>query len=167
MAEHGVDGVFLQRFLGQCDVERGNQGIRDQRDEIGRCVREAAEAEGRVFAIMFAQSFSDPSVTNLSDRYDVSGVPVDRVETVLRQDWMHLVHNQRVLDSPNYLKEDGRPVIALWGSSNEERIKFRTHDILGFGFSDREYTIHQVRGMLADISRRYQELIRMIGPRNY
>lgn len=52
MAEHGVDGVFLQRFLGQCDVERGNQGIRDQRDEIGRRVREAAEAEGRVFAIM-------------------------------------------------------------------------------------------------------------------
>jgi hypothetical protein len=52
MAEHGVDGVFLQRFAGQCDTERGNQNIRDQRDEIGRRVREAAEAEGRVFAIM-------------------------------------------------------------------------------------------------------------------
>ena len=52
MALHGVDGAFLQRFLGQCDLEGGNQAIRDQRDEVGDRVREAAEKEGRVFAIM-------------------------------------------------------------------------------------------------------------------
>jgi hypothetical protein len=50
-----------------------------------------------------------------TDRYDVTGVPVDRIETVLQKDWMHLIYQQRILDSPNYLKEDGRPVIALWG----------------------------------------------------
>ena len=49
---HGVDGAFLQRFLGQCDVEQGNEGIRGQRDEVGDRVREAAESEGRVYAIM-------------------------------------------------------------------------------------------------------------------
>jgi hypothetical protein len=53
MAEHAVDGAFLQRFLGQCDIERGNENIRNQRDEVGDRVREAAEAEGRVFAIMY------------------------------------------------------------------------------------------------------------------
>lgn len=58
---------------------------------------------------------------DLDARYDVSGVPVDRIEAVFQQDWMHLVHQQRVLDSSNYLKEDGRPVIALWGQSGEER----------------------------------------------
>lgn len=52
MAEHGVDGVFLQRFAGQCDLEMGNEGIRRIRDEVGDRVREAAEREGRVFAIM-------------------------------------------------------------------------------------------------------------------
>lgn len=52
MAKHGVDGVFLQRFAGQCDLETGNAGIRRIRDEVGDRVKEAAEREGRVFAIM-------------------------------------------------------------------------------------------------------------------
>ena len=49
MAEHGVDGAFLQRFAGQCDE---GEGILRIRDEVGERVREAAEREGRVFAIM-------------------------------------------------------------------------------------------------------------------
>lgn len=52
MAEHGVDGAFLQRFAGECDVESGSKGIMRIRDEVGERVREAAEREGRVFAIM-------------------------------------------------------------------------------------------------------------------
>lgn len=52
MAMHGVDGAFLQRFVGQCDLDGGNEGIRNIRDEVGDRVREAAEQEGRVFAIM-------------------------------------------------------------------------------------------------------------------
>ncbi len=53
MAMHGVDGAFLQRFAGQCDLEQGNEGIRKIRDEVGDRVMEAAEKEGRVFAIMY------------------------------------------------------------------------------------------------------------------
>lgn len=53
MALHGVDGAFLQRFAGQCDIEAGT-AMRKIRDEVGDRVREAAEAEGRVFAIMCA-----------------------------------------------------------------------------------------------------------------
>jgi len=52
MAKHGVDGAFLQRFAGQCDLESGSEGIRRIRDEVGERVREAAELESRVFAIM-------------------------------------------------------------------------------------------------------------------
>ena len=52
MAEHGIDGAFLQRFAGQCDLDNGNEGIRRIRDEVGQRVREAAEKENRVFAIM-------------------------------------------------------------------------------------------------------------------
>lgn len=57
MAQHGVDGAFLQRFAGQCDLEAGNEGIMRIRDEVGDRVREAAEKEGRVFAIMCVQFF--------------------------------------------------------------------------------------------------------------
>ncbi|KAH0590020.1 hypothetical protein H2248_000198 [Termitomyces sp. 'cryptogamus'] len=99
MAEHGVDGAFLQRFAGQCDLETGNEGIRRIRDEVGDRVREAAEKEGRTFAIM----------------YDVSGVPDDCIQRVLERDWVHLIRNLGVLDSPNYLREKGKAVVALWG----------------------------------------------------
>ena len=49
------------------------------------------------------------------DRYDVSGVPADNIQRILESDWIHLVRELGVLDSPNYLKEKGKPVIALWG----------------------------------------------------
>jgi hypothetical protein len=53
MAENGVDGVFLQRFLGLCDVPPGgHDGNRRIRDEVGDLVQRAAEREGRVFTIM-------------------------------------------------------------------------------------------------------------------
>ena len=51
MAEHGIDGAFLQRFAEQCQPGQEN-GIRKLRDEIGQVAREAAEKEGRVFSIM-------------------------------------------------------------------------------------------------------------------
>lgn len=62
MAMHGVDGAFLQRFAGQCEAdgraEGGNADLMRLRDEIGDRVREAAEKEGRVFAIMLVKCFS-------------------------------------------------------------------------------------------------------------
>ncbi|KAG6828413.1 hypothetical protein H0H92_008077 [Tricholoma furcatifolium] len=117
MAEHGVDGAFLQRFASQCDVENGDEGIRKIRDEVGERVREAAEKEGRTFAIM----------------YDVSGVSADRVQGILERDWGYLIRNQGVLDSPNYLREKGKAVVALWG----------------FGFENARHTPALVRAITA------------------
>ncbi|KAJ6613961.1 hypothetical protein B0H10DRAFT_2046865 [Mycena sp. CBHHK59/15] len=105
MAEHGVDGVFLQRFAGQVDPEEaGNRdpvygGTRRLRDEVGQRVREAAEAEGRVWAVM----------------YDVSGVPAAAILRVITQDFAHLVHDERIFASPAYLRDKGRPVVGVWG----------------------------------------------------
>ncbi|KAI0638931.1 hypothetical protein C8Q77DRAFT_17830 [Trametes polyzona] len=115
MAQHGVDGAFLQRFLGQTDLEQGNHGIRNQRDEVGDRVMEAAEREGRVFAIM----------------YDVCGVAPDRIQRVLEHDWLHLIRRKAILDSPAYLREQGRPVVALWG----------------FGMSDAHHSPAMVRAV--------------------
>ncbi|KAH8822899.1 hypothetical protein DL96DRAFT_1619691 [Flagelloscypha sp. PMI_526] len=100
MAKTGIDGAFLQRFLGQCDVLDGqNQDIRDLRDEVGDRVREAAEQEGRVFALM----------------YDVNGVSPERMLQIFQHDWPHIVRTKGVLDSPNYLRHEGKPVLSLWG----------------------------------------------------
>ncbi|KAF8499017.1 hypothetical protein F5888DRAFT_1686884 [Russula emetica] len=116
MAEKGVDGVFLQRFLGLCDVPPGgHDGNRRIRDEVGDLVQRAAEREGRVYAIM----------------YDVSGVPTERIQEIIEKDWNHLLREKRVLNSPNCLRENGKPVIALWG----------------FGFNDRNHSPELVRAV--------------------
>jgi hypothetical protein len=48
-------------------------------------------------------------------RYDVSGVPAERIQDIIETDWNHLLREKRVLNSPNYLREDGKPVISIWG----------------------------------------------------
>ncbi|KAK0475147.1 hypothetical protein IW261DRAFT_1495730 [Armillaria novae-zelandiae] len=105
MAEHGVDGAFLQRFAGEVDIEGGAVGNLRIRDEVGDAVMRAAEQEGRVFAIMY-----------------------DR-------DWTHLVREKGILDSPNYLHEKGKPVIALWG----------------FGFAEARHTPDLLRAITNSI----------------
>lgn len=45
----------------------------------------------------------------------MSGVAPDRIQRVLEQDWIHLLRDKGVLNSPNYLREKGKPVISLWG----------------------------------------------------
>ncbi|KAG5651099.1 hypothetical protein H0H81_009855 [Sphagnurus paluster] len=115
MAEHGVDGAFLQRFATQCDLEGGSEGIRRIRDEVGDLVRQAAEKEGRVFAIM----------------YDVTAAAPDRIQQILEHDWLYLIREKGILDSPNYLREKGKPVVSLWG----------------FGFDNAGHTPELVRAL--------------------
>ncbi|KAJ4485269.1 hypothetical protein J3R30DRAFT_3696603 [Lentinula aciculospora] len=102
---HDCLEVLSSRFLGQCDLERGSKGMPRLRDEVNDRVQEAAEKEGRVFAIM----------------YDVSGVEPDQVMRIFTKDWIHLVREKRILESPNYLRERGMPVIGLWGFGFDKR----------------------------------------------
>jgi len=48
-------------------------------------------------------------------RYDVSGVPAERIQDLIETDWNHLLREKRVLNSPNHLRENGKPVVAIWG----------------------------------------------------
>ncbi|MBL9113393.1 MAG: xylosidase/arabinosidase [Verrucomicrobiaceae bacterium] len=92
MKEHGIDGVFLQRF---------GAVLRDKRSEahadrvLGH-VRAAAEATGRSWCIM----------------YDLSGLKVGEIEQLVMQDWKKLLKHT---NSPAYQRHLGKPVVAVWG----------------------------------------------------
>lgn len=102
MKDYGIDGVFVQRFLGSTARRR------DLRDTVLQNVRYAAEKYGRVF-------------TNM---YDISGGDANTMVEWIKNDWMHLVDDLKITESPNYLNHNGRPVLSIWG----------------FGFADRPGT---------------------------
>lgn len=101
MREYDLPGVFLQRFTVHLD----QPAVQGFRDGVARNVRAAAEAQGRVFALM----------------YDVSGHSGDRLVGAIERDWMHLVDALRLTESPRYLRHDGRPLLAIWGFGFRDR----------------------------------------------
>jgi len=55
-------------------------------------------------------------------RYDVTDVQPERMQEIIEADWHHLLQEKRALNSPNYLREDGKPVIAIWGTQRSQPI---------------------------------------------
>jgi len=101
MAEHGLDGVFLQRFLHEAVMPVPGAF----RDQVTRNVRAAAEAHGRVFAI----------------EYDISGASDEQLPQALIDDWKRLVDDLGVTTSPAYLRHRGRPLVGVWGLGFADR----------------------------------------------
>jgi len=91
MAQYGIDGVFVQRFL----VELG----RPSTDRVLGHVRASASATGRVYAVC----------------YDLSGAPEGRIFDRLVGDWRRLVDVLKVTQDGRYLHHGGRPVVFVWG----------------------------------------------------
>jgi hypothetical protein len=113
LADYGLPGIFLQRF----SVELRAPPLLAFRDGVTNNVRAAAEAHGRVFAVM----------------YDVTGHPPAVLVRDVQRDWMHLVDDLRVTDSPRYLRHQGLPLVAIWG----------------LGFTDRAVTPEQAADLIA------------------
>jgi hypothetical protein len=101
LQEYDLAGVFLQRFTSRLD----DRSVLGFRDGVARNVRAAAEAHGRVFAIM----------------YDISGHPRETVVEAVKDDWRYMVDTLRITDSPRYLQHHGRPVLAIWGFGFRDR----------------------------------------------
>jgi hypothetical protein len=112
LRQYDLAGVFLQRFT----VDLDNQAILAFRDAVARNVRAAAESNGRVFAIM----------------YDISGHPRATLVEDVKRDWMRIVDTLGIIDSPRYLRHNGRPLLAIWG----------------FGFTDRSATPAQAAELI-------------------
>jgi hypothetical protein len=93
MRDYGLDGVLLQRFIGETARKR------TEGDTVLRNVMAAAAATGRVFAI----------------EYDISGGREETLAEQLREDWRYLVDTVKVTQHANYLKHAGKPVLGVWG----------------------------------------------------
>lgn len=94
MREYGIDGMFVQRFA----VALRDPGLLAHHTAVlGHC-RDAALAEGRVYAVM----------------YDLSGLPAGRTGDVL-DDWRQLRTRMGVGHDAASLQLAGRPLVAVWG----------------------------------------------------
>ncbi len=94
MEEHGIDGVFLQRFISS--LSRGTSLAAN--NAVLENVRAGARRHGRVYALM----------------YDLSSLRPGQAD-VLIEDWKKLLRTTRLTRDPNYLHHRGKPLIALWG----------------------------------------------------
>lgn len=113
MRDNGIDGVFLQRF----GTTLKNEKQRAFNDRVLENVRSGAAEADRLWAVM----------------YDLSGLRVDDIEKVVMTDWKRLRNEKRIIDDKNYLRHNGKPVVAVWG----------------IGFNDkRDYTLDECERLL-------------------
>jgi hypothetical protein len=88
MQENGIDTIALQRFADFMDV----------RDTVASHIRDAAQSRGRKLYIM----------------YDISGWT--DFQTGIKSDWMNRIQTKlHLTDSPAYAKQNGKPVVCIWG----------------------------------------------------
>lgn len=108
MRDHGIDGVFLQRFangMGRSDAMHHKNVVLDN-------VRAGAREADRVYAVM----------------YDLSGLPRGGVGRI-HGDWRRLRHELGITGDPGYLHHRGRPVVAVWGIGFQDRGKPRAYTL--------------------------------------
>ncbi|RYD94833.1 MAG: xylosidase, partial [Sphingobacteriales bacterium] len=94
MSQYGIDCAALQRFSGELSINE----LKQQRDGMAVRVRNAAEANGVKFYVM----------------YDISGHR--DMKATLMADWENTIKGSlNLLSSPAYAKQNGKPVVCIWG----------------------------------------------------
>lgn len=99
MQDYQIDGVFVQRFIGEAIH------MRPVRDKVLQNVRTSSEKYGRVFANM----------------YDISGGNTTTLANDIKNDWKHLVDDLKITQSNRYLRHGGLPVVSIWGYGFSDR----------------------------------------------
>jgi hypothetical protein len=97
MQEYGIDGVWVQRFTGEIDPDRPESHHDLRTNTVLMHCREAANTYGRGFAVMYDCGFNRKEVDEIL------------------KDWKRLVHDMKILETPAYMRHEGRPVMSLWG----------------------------------------------------
>jgi hypothetical protein len=100
MREHGIDGVFLSRFLGEAASPNRSRHV----NRVLANVREACHREGRVWAMMLDLSADRRATTQM-----------------VEDDWKFLCDVVKIREDSRYLHHDGEPVVLLWGLGFRDR----------------------------------------------
>ena len=95
MEECGLDGVFLQRFIGTTKSPKS----RDALQKVMANVRAGAERHSRAWAMM----------------YDLSGANDRDIPGTVIADWKRLVDEDKIRKDRMYLHHNGKPVVSVWG----------------------------------------------------
>lgn len=94
MRDYGIDGVFVQRFLGSAE----NSNTLNSTAPLAYS-RNSANKYGRVFAVT----------------YDMSGADPDKIYGTIVSDWKFLVDKMRLTRDKRYLHHNGKPVLEIYG----------------------------------------------------
>ena len=94
MRDYNLDGALHYRFISRFS---SRPEYRAFYNKVLYNIRMAAETYGRVFGV----------------QYDISGYKGKSVVTDIENDWMSLVDEMKITDSPMYLHHKGRPLLVL------------------------------------------------------
>lgn len=111
MKEHGIDGVYMQRFVSEIKSERGKNHF----NKVLANALKTAKKYGRAISIM----------------YDLSGSNSADMDFI-NEDWEELQTLFRLFDNkenPTYLRYKGRPLLAIWGVGFNDNRKYTIQDI--------------------------------------
>ena len=103
MRDYNVYGIYLQRFLSAVEVQTSGS-FKAKNKVLDNVIKSAAEYN-RKYAVM----------------YDVSGVSDATMYTKIVADWEYLVNTYDILNKPEYVKQNGKPVVAIWGIGFKNR----------------------------------------------
>jgi glycoprotein endo-alpha-1,2-mannosidase len=111
MKDYGIDGVFMQRFVAEIKNASGKKHF----NKVLQSAAKAALKYDRTISVM----------------YDLSGMNSGDVD-VLISDWKEVMAAQHFTDRTkysNYLSNEGKPVIAIWGVGFDDGRKYNLDDI--------------------------------------
>lgn len=113
MQQYGVDGVFVQRFIGDVQHKTG----RNHNDVVLGNALKYAQQYHRAISLM----------------YDLSGMGAGGDSLVIK-DWKHLIDSMKLTNRGNnqtWLYHNGKPLVAVWG------IGFNDNRRYGFAEAER------------------------------
>ncbi len=99
MKDYGVDGVFMQRFVGNV---RREGAVRNHFNKVLVDALNASRKYGRAISVM----------------YDLSGMRDSVDVPLLINDWKNLVDSIKITSGGNkqtYLYHNGKPLVVIWG----------------------------------------------------
>lgn len=114
MQEYGLDGVHMQRFLGE--VKPSNARGKRHFNKVLENALSAAKKHERAISVM----------------YDLSGSNSFDVLNYLEADWNELVETYSLLDSkvhPTYLRHNGKPLVTIWGVGFNDNRAYSIADV--------------------------------------